>query len=77
MTLVQGRLLKWFDRLHIHPRIVGEFDDSVLMKAFGRAETGIFIAPTHIAEEVEKQYGMVAIGQADNVRGNGYLQMFH
>ena len=72
MTVVQGRLLKWFDKLHIHPRIVGEFDDSALMKAFGRAGAGAFIAPTPIAEEVEKQYGVVAIGQTDEVREQFY-----
>jgi hypothetical protein len=27
MTVVQGRLLQWFDGLRIHPRIVDEFDD--------------------------------------------------
>ena len=42
---------------HIHPRIIGEFDDSALMKTFGQAGAGIFIAPTAIAAEVEKQYG--------------------
>jgi len=72
MTVVQSRLLKWFDRLHIHPRIMGEFDDSALMKAFGRAGTGVFIAPTPIATEVEKQYGVVAIGKTDEVRDHFY-----
>ena len=67
MTVVQSRLLKWFDGLHIHPRIVGEFDDSALMKAFGHAGAGVFIAPTAIAEEVEKQYGVIRIGQTDEV----------
>jgi LysR family transcriptional activator of nhaA len=72
MTVAQGRLLKWFDRLHIYPQIVGEFDDSALMKAFGRAGAGVFIAPTPIAEEVEKQYGVVALGQTDEVREQFY-----
>ena len=72
MTGVQGRLLKWFDKLHIHPRIVGEFDDSALMKAFGRAGTGVFIAPTPIAAEIEKQYDVVAIGQTEEVRDHFY-----
>lgn len=67
MTIVQSRLLKWFDGLHIHPRIVGEFDDSALMKAFGQAGAGVFIAPTAIAMEVEKQYGVKVIGQTDQV----------
>ncbi len=72
MTLVRSRLVQWFDRLHIYPRIVGEFDDSALMKAFGRAGAGVFIAPTPIAAEVEKQYGVVAIGQTDEVRDHFY-----
>ena len=72
MTMAHSRLLQWFDKLHIHPRIVGEFDDSALMKAFGQAGTGIFIAPTPIAAEVEKQYGVVTIGQTDEVREQFY-----
>ena len=67
MTIVQSRLQKWFDGLHLHPRVVGEFDDSALMKAFGQAGAGIFIAPTAITKEVEKQYGVVCIGQTDQV----------
>lgn len=72
ITVVQSRLLKWFDQLHIQPRIVGEFDDSALMKAFGQAGTGVFIAPTVIAAEVEKQYGVISIGQTDEVREQFY-----
>jgi len=72
MTVVQSRLLKWFNKLHIKPRIVGEFDDSALMKAFGQAGSGVFIAPTPIAAEVEKQYGVVVIGQTDEVREQFY-----
>jgi LysR family transcriptional regulator, transcriptional activator of nhaA len=72
VTVAQSRLLKWFDKLHIHPRIVGEFDDSALMKAFGQAGVGIFIAPTPIAAEVEKQYGVVVIGQTDKVQEQFY-----
>ena len=72
MTVVRSRLQRWFDGLHIYPRIVGEFDDSALMKAFGQTGTGIFIAPTPIADEVEKQYGVVVIGQTDDVREQFY-----
>lgn len=72
INVVQSRLLQWFDKLRIHPRVVGEFDDSALMKAFGQAGTGVFIAPTPIAAEVEKQYGVVVIGQTDEVREQFY-----
>ena len=72
MTVLRVRLEQWFDSQHIHPRVIGEFDDSALMKTFGRAGAGVFIAPTPIATEVEKQYGVVAIGQTDNVRDHFY-----
>ena len=72
MTAVRNPLLQWFDTHHVHPRIVGEFDDSALMKAFGRAGTGVFIAPTPIAAEVEKQYDVVVVGQTDEVRDEFY-----
>ena len=72
MTVVRSRLQQWLDGLHIYPRIVGEFDDSALMKAFGQTGAGIFIAPTPIAEEVKKQYDVVSIGQTDDVREQFY-----
>jgi len=72
VTVVRNRLVQWFNGLHLHPRIVGEFDDSALMKAFGQGGAGVFIAPTPIAKEVEKQYGVVSIGQTDEVREQFY-----
>ena len=64
---VRPRLMRWFDAQRIHPRIVGEFDDSALLKAFGRAGAGIFAAPSAIAERVRRQYGVVAIGRTEAV----------
>lgn len=69
---VQSRLLQWLDGLHIYPRIVGEFDDSALMKVFGQAGTGIFTVPTAIAGEVAKQFGVEIIGNTDDVREEFY-----
>ena len=71
-TVVRNRLLKWFDQQRIHPYVAGEFDDSALMKVFGRAGTGIFIAPTPIAAEIADQYEAVIIGEADEVKDNFY-----
>ncbi len=72
MTVVRNRLIQWLDKQHIYPRIVGEFDDSALMKAFGQTGTGVFIAPTPIANEVRKQYGVKIIGKTDAVREQFY-----
>jgi len=69
---VQRRLLYWLDSQRIYPRIVGEFDDSALMKAFGRAGAGIFVTPTAIAVENMKQYGVEMIGSTDAVQEHFY-----
>jgi LysR family transcriptional activator of nhaA len=71
-NLVQAKLLKWLDSLRIYPRIIGEFDDSALMKVFGQAGSGIFIIPTPIAKEVAKQYGVRIIGSTEEVREQYY-----
>ncbi|MCW8928744.1 MAG: transcriptional activator NhaR [Gammaproteobacteria bacterium] len=63
---------QWLNKHHIHPRIVAEFDDSALMKAFGQEGAGIFIAPSVIEAEVEWQYQVMAIGQVDEVQEQFY-----
>jgi len=65
-------LLQWFEKLAIRPRIVGDFDDSALMKAFGQVGIGIFAAPSAIAEVVRKQYDVVAIGHTEAVTEQFY-----
>ena len=71
-NLVQAKLLEWLDSRRIYPRIVGEFDDSALMKVFGQAGAGIFIIPAPIATEVAKQYGVRIIGSTEEVREQFY-----
>lgn len=68
MNGVRNHLIQWLDKFHLHPRIIGEFDDSALMKVFGQGGAGVFIAPTAIAEEVANQYGALIIGQTDEVK---------
>jgi LysR family transcriptional activator of nhaA len=60
---LRAPLMRWLERNDTRPRIVGEFDDSALMKAFGKAGAGIFPAPTVTGEEVESQYGVIRLGE--------------
>ncbi|NWA03409.1 transcriptional activator NhaR [Pseudomonas gingeri] len=71
-TVVRSRLLRWFAEQKIQPKIVGEFDDSALMQAFGQSGSGFFIAPSVIADEVCKQYGVRLMGQTDAVSESFY-----
>ena len=69
---VRVPLMRWFDAHQIQPRIVGEFDDSALMHAFGQAGIGIFIAPSVISDEVQREYGVTVIGRTDEVTEQFY-----
>ena len=63
---------QWLDKHRIRPRLIAEFDDSALMKAFGQEAAGIFVAPSAIRAEVERQYRVTAIGRADELRARFY-----
>ena len=64
---LRPRLLQWLEAQDLRPRVVGEFDDSGLMKAFGQGGAGLFVAPTAIAGDVCRQYGVRAIGRIEAV----------
>lgn len=57
----------WFQRVGVEPRVVAEFEDSALLKAFAEAAVGIFPAPLAIASEVELTYHARRIGVAREV----------
>ncbi len=65
--VLQPKLLKWLDAHNLHPFIVGEFDDGALMKAFGRADAGVFFAPAATRTQICQQYHVVEIGQVDEI----------
>jgi LysR family transcriptional activator of nhaA len=69
---LHSRLLRWFEAERLRPRIVGEFDDSALLMAFGQAGRGLFAAPTAIEKFVERQYEVQVVGRIDAVREQIY-----
>lgn len=69
---VRGRLVRWFEAKGLRPRIVGEFDDSALMKAFGQGGAGLFAGPTAIARFVGDQYGVRPVGRIEDVHEELY-----
>jgi LysR family transcriptional activator of nhaA len=67
------RLLdQWFESQNLRPTVIGEFEDSALLKVFGQTGMGLFAAPSAIEAEVEKQYGVHAVGRIDTVRERFY-----
>jgi LysR family transcriptional activator of nhaA len=67
-SALRDPLTRWLERGNLRPRIVGEFDDSALMKAFGNAGAGVFPAPSATRQDVEDQYGVVMLGETKEIR---------
>ncbi len=66
-TAVSTRLLRWLDAKSLRPRVVGEFDDTALMKAFGQHGSGVFIGPTVLESEIKTQYGVETLGRTREI----------
>ncbi len=60
---VRARLERWLEANGVRPQVVGEFDDSALMKTFGQRDAGVFIGPTVLEAEIERQYEVKTLGR--------------
>ncbi len=71
-SALRRRLDDWFENNDIAPEVVGEFDDSALLKAFGEAGVGIFAGPAVIEEEICRMYRSSVIGNAPEIQETFY-----
>ena len=69
---VRPQFETWLTRHQLRPRIVGEFDDGALMKAFGREGRGVFVSPSVVEDETCRQYGVQVIGRSDEITDQFY-----
>lgn len=72
-SVTHDRLLVWYHQQGIHPHLVGQFDDSALMKSFGKAGMGIFPVPLAMGEEITRVYGVERIATLPEVTLSYYL----
>ena len=61
------RIDHWFERHGIHPRIVGEFEDSALLATFGAAGMGVFPAAVLVQDKLSARYAVTRIGDCGAV----------
>lgn len=66
-TALRQELDGWFRARSIRPTIVGEFEDSALLKVFGQAGMGFFAVPSVVDDEVGSQYDVEPIGTAEGI----------
>jgi LysR family transcriptional activator of nhaA len=65
-------LEEWFQKHKVRPRVVGTFEDSALLDAFGLAGAGLFAMPAAIEAELRRQHRVRVVGRLDSVRQRFY-----
>jgi LysR family transcriptional regulator, transcriptional activator of nhaA len=71
-TILRRSLDYWFEETNIRPKIVGEFDDSAMLKIVGSAGVGVFPIANIIRKEVESMYGVEYISTVPNMMEKFY-----
>jgi LysR family transcriptional activator of nhaA len=71
--LLRRSLDQWFDDHKIHPQVVAEIQDGALMKTFGSAGLGLFVAATAIEKEVCARYKVRALGRLGEIKERYYV----
>jgi LysR family transcriptional activator of nhaA len=66
-TVLRRALDQWFEKLKVRPKLVAEFDDSALMKVFAQHGAGVCPAPSVVAQQVQKAYGLRMVGETSEV----------
>jgi LysR family transcriptional regulator, transcriptional activator of nhaA len=69
---LRRQLDEWFSENHIAPKVIAEFDDSALLKAFASVGKGLFLAPDAISEEIEQMYESTRIGSVPDLTESYY-----
>jgi len=70
---VRARLDRWFEHLGIRPRVAGEFEDSALLAAFGRAGMGAFPASHWSRRELLAEEGLRLLGETPELVEHFFL----
>jgi LysR family transcriptional activator of nhaA len=66
-SAMRQRLDLWLAEQRLRPRLIGEFDDAALMKAFGAEGRGVFMSPTVLEAETCSQYGVKLLGRTSEL----------
>ena len=66
-TAMRSSLDRWFEREGVRPQVVGEFEDSALLKTFGASGMGVFPAVALVHDELTAHYGVRRIALCDGV----------
>jgi LysR family transcriptional activator of nhaA len=66
-SAMRRSLEQWFSTHNIRPSIVGEFQDSALLKVFGQAGAGVFAVATAVENDTRTHYGCGTIARTEEI----------
>lgn len=66
-SAIRTKLIAWFAQRQLRLHIIAEFDDSALLKAFGKAGAGFFAAPMVLSNEICSEYKVVSLGELEGL----------
>jgi LysR family transcriptional regulator, transcriptional activator of nhaA len=72
-TSMRRLMNHWFVTAGIRPRVHGEFEDSELLKEYGRDGGGLFATSTMIEKHTLRNYGVRVVGRLRSVRMRYYV----
>lgn len=71
-SMLRMEINQWLQAEQLQPHIVGEFDDSAMIKMFGQSGLGAFVAPSVIETEIVQQYQVQVFGRTDAINESFY-----
>lgn len=71
-STVRGPLDQWLTQHGLHPRIVGEFEDSALLETFGGNGLGVFPAALAVQDDLLKRHQARLLGPCEGVDEHYY-----
>ena len=71
-TALRRNLDYWFETHAIRPRVLGEFEDHALLRAFGETGAGVFPLPSVAGAQIRRLKTLRTIGVTDEVRTHFY-----
>ena len=71
-SVLRRSLDYWFEVHDVRPKIVGEFEDSAMLKIMGKAGVGVFPVASTICKEVEDMHGVEFIAAIPDVTEKFY-----
>lgn len=71
-AMLRRLLDDWFVRNDIYPNIVGEFEDSATLKAFGQEGHGLFPGSSVMEKEICRQYQVQVVSRVNSVKQRFY-----